>query len=379
MMWIWQNKDWPNFKFDASYLLERIDVFYRSAERLSGRIEGMASHYQSDAIIDLMLSEALTTSAIENETLDRDSVRSSLLHLIGIEAASPNSNEKAAGAAALIVDVRKKWRNPLSHEILGRWQTMACPTTRTSLALRGAYRGDAIQIVSGSIGNYRIHFESPPAAVVHEEMNQFIDWYNQSNPMINEATSLSGPVRAAIAHLWFECIHPFEDGNGRVGRAIADHALSQSLGRPTIACLATAINEDRKAYYGELGRASRSGLDISLFIGYFISIINRAQEIAREEVDFVLNKAKFYERYAEKLSDRQSKVLARMFAAGRQGFEGGMSTKKYMAITKCSQATASRDLATLKNMGALLSRGMGRSTRYEIAVPNIGEFLHDSS
>ncbi len=370
-MWIWQHSDWPNFDYDASAFSERVEAFYRAAERLSGRIEGMASNYQSDAIVDLMLSEAITTSAIEGETLDRDSVRSSLLNLIGIEAASPNSDEKAAGAAALMVDVREKWQKPLDHDLLGAWQTMACPEIRTSLALRGAYRGDVMQIVSGPIGNYRVHYEAPPAKAVQAEMDRFIDWYNHTDPLKSKGADLPGPIRAAIAHLWFECIHPFDDGNGRVGRAIADHALSQALGRPTIACLATAINEDRKTYYDELGRASRGDLSINLFIDYFTSIINCAQDIAREEVDFVLNKARFYEAFADKISDRQGKVIARMFAEGRQGFEGGMSTKKYMVITKCAQATAARDLAALKEMGAMVSCGQGRSTRYEIAFPEL--------
>ncbi|MCU7937235.1 MAG: DUF4172 domain-containing protein [Candidatus Thiodiazotropha sp. (ex Dulcina madagascariensis)] len=168
--------------------------------------------------VDLMLSEAITTSAIEGETLDRDSVRSLLLHLIGVEAASPDSDEKAVGAAALMVDVREKWQKPLDHDLLGGWQTMACPEIRTSLALRGMYRGDAMQIVSGAIGNYRLHYEAPPANAVHAEMTRFIDWYNQSNPLISNSSALPGPVRAAIAHLWFESIHPFKDGNGRAAR-----------------------------------------------------------------------------------------------------------------------------------------------------------------
>lgn len=368
-MWIWQSPDWPNFDYDASAFSERVDAFYRSAERLSGRIEGMPGNYQSDAVVDLMLSEAITTSAIEGETLDRDSVRSSLLYLIGAEVASPNSDEKSVGAAALMVDVREKWYQPLNHDLLGGWQTMACPEIRTSLVLRGMYRGDAMQIVSGAIGNYRVHYEAPPAKAVHAEMTRFIDWYNQFNPLVSKSPTLPGPVRAAIAHLWFESIHPFEDGNGRVGRAISDHALSQSLGRPTITCLATAINEDRKSYYAELGRVSRGDLNINPFIDYFTSTVNKAQDIAREEVDFVLNKARFYESFAEKINTRQDRAITRMFAEGRNGFEGGMSTRKYMAITKCAQATAARDLAALKKMGAMVSYGRGRSTRYEITFP----------
>ena len=369
-MWNWQHPDWPNFEYDPSLFKERVEAFYRSAERLSGRIEGMAERYQSDTVIDLMLSEAITTSAIEGETLDRDSVRSSLLHLIGKEVASPNSDEKAAGAAALMVDVRKRWDQPLTHELLGGWQTMACPEDRTSLALRGMYRGDAMQIVSGPIGHYKIHFEAPAAKDVPGEMDRFLDWYNSTNPEKAIAPEIPGPIRAAVAHLWFESIHPFDDGNGRVGRAISDHALSQSLGRPTIACLATAINEDRKNYYSALAQSSKDGsLNINPFIDFFTATVNKAQDVARDEVDFVLNKARFYEAFADQLNDRQAKAIARVFAEGRKGFSGGLSGKNYMAITKCSQSTATRDLTELRDIGALASHGQGRSTRYEIAFP----------
>lgn len=369
-MWNWQHPDWPNFEYDSSLFKERVEAFYRSAERLSGRIEGMSARYQSDAVIDLMLSEAITTSAIEGETLDRDSVRSSLLHFIGKEVAWPNSDEKAAGAAALMVDVRAHWNRPLTHELLGGWQTMACPEERTSLALRGMYRGNTMQIVSGAIGHYKVHFEAPAAKDIHGEMDRFLDWYNRTNPEKSSTPDIPGPVRAAVAHLWFESIHPFEDGNGRVGRAISDHALSQSLGRPTIACLATAINEDRKNYYSELAQASAGdSLNINPFIDFFTATVNKAQDIARDEVDFVLNKARFYEAFADQLNERQAKTIARVFAEGRKGFSGGLSGKNYMAITKCSQSTATRDLVGLRDSGALVSRGQGRGTRYEIAFP----------
>ncbi|WP_241085985.1 Fic family protein [Candidatus Vondammii sp. HM_W22] len=174
----------------------------------------------------------------------------------------------------------------------------------------------------------------------------------------------------AVAHLWFESIHPFEDGNGRVGRAISDHALSQSLGRQTIACLATAINDGRKSYYAALEQAQRgNSLNINPFVDYFTSTVNKAQDIARDEVDFVLNKARFYEAYTERLNGHQAKAIARVFAEGRKVFAGGLSGKNYMSITKCSQATATRDLAGLRDIGALVSHGAGRSTRYSISFP----------
>lgn len=368
-MWTWKHPDWPNYSYDASIFTELVESFYLAAERLTGRIEGMSDANQTDTIVDLMLSEAITTNAIEGENLDRDSVRSSLLKLIGIESSSPtNPDDKASGAAALMVDVRRNWGQPLTHDLLGRWQTMACPATRTSLALRGAYRVDAMQIVSGPYGRVKVHYEAPPASTLPEEMDHFLNWYNQTNPSSQHDRGLPGPIRSAIAHLWFETIHPFDDGNGRVGRAIADHALSQALGRPTLACLASAINEDRKSYYAELERASKGNLNIDVYLAYFTKMINKAQEIAREEVDFVLNKARFYDAFSSKLNSRQERAIARVYAEGRKGFIGGLSSKKYAVITKCSSATATRDLTDLVEMGAAVAHGAGRSRRYELVT-----------
>ena len=317
-----------------------------------------------------MLSEALKTSAIEGENLNRDSVRSSLLSLIVSDTLPQNSDQKAAGAASLLVDVRKNWRTPLTHGLLGKWQSMAIPEQRYTSILRGAYRNDPspMQIVSGFYGRETVHFEAPPATRVPSEMARFIDWYNQTSPS-NGSTSVSGIAHAGIAHLWFEVIHPFDDGNGRVGRAIADHALSQSLGYPTTACLATAIEGDKKSYYRQLEIASRGSLDINLWLDYFADTVINAQEIAKEEVGFVLAKTRFYEAYGDQLNVRQAKMVARVFAEGRKGFAGGMTTKKYESITKCANRTASRDLADLAAKGIIVRLpGRGRTTRYELTV-----------
>ena len=164
-------------------------------------------------------------------------------------------------------------------------------------------------------------------------------------------------------------IHPFDDGNGRVGRAIADHALSQSLGYPTTACLATAIEGDKKSYYLQLEKASRGSLDVNVWLDYFADMVIKAQEIAREEVDFVLAKTRFYEAYGDQLNDRQARMVSRVFAEGRKGFEGGITTRKYEAITKCPNRTASRDLSDLVAKGMIIPLpGGGRTTRYELAV-----------
>lgn len=366
-MWVWQHPDWPNFIFDPSAFPERVEAFHRAAERLSGRVEALSNAYQTDARIALMLSEVIATSAIEGENVDRDSVRSSLLRHFGEVVSGHRHDDRAAGAAELIVDVRGNWHRPLSHEVLGHWQSLVVVDRITSTTMRGAYRNDPepMQIVSGRyIGKPRtVHYEAPPAAAVPAEMERFLDWYN------DRGSNLPGPVRATVAHVWFEKIHPFDDGNGRVGRAISDHALSQSLGRPTLACLATAINADRDGYYTALEAVGRGDLDLGGFLDYFTAAIVLAQEIALVEVAFVLDKTRFYDRYGDRLNERQRKVIARVLAEGRAGFAGGLSAKNYVSIAKCSPATATRDLAALRDMGALISRGQGRGLRYEVSYP----------
>ncbi len=358
-------------------MLEGRDNEFRiNSERMAGRFEALPMAYQEDATIDLMLSEAIKTSAIEGETLDRESVRSSLLLLITSDTLPDTLDQKAAGAASLLVDVRKNWQAPLTHELLGKWQSMAVPEQRYTSILRGAYRNDPtpMQIVSGPYGREKVHYEAPSAAQVPDEMARLIDWYNHSSPVSGDQ-EIPGIARAGIAHLWFESIHPFDDGNGRVGRAIADHALSQYLGYPTTACLATAIEADKKSYYLQLERASRGSLDINAWLDYFSDTVNEAQEIAREEVDFVLAKTRFYETYGDQLNDRQARMVSRVLAEGRKGFEGGITTKKYEAITRCPNRTASRDLSDLVAKGIIIPLpGGGRITRYELTTVEPGGF-----
>lgn len=322
----------------------------------------MSEDSRDDTAIELMLSEAIATNAIEGENLDRDSVRSSLLAHFGRATAEPGRDLKAEGAASLIVETRRNWDRPLTHAMLGAWQTMALPEALSSHALRGAYREDVVRIVSGFEGRYRVHYEAPPANRVSAEMKRFLEWYNA------DSAGLAGPTRASVAHLWFQRIHPFDDGNGRVGRAIADHALSQALGRPTLACLATAIGETRANYYKAFEDFDRNGrLDMNGFADYFTSAIVRAQEIALAEVEFILDKSRFFELHRDAMNERQTRVMERMFREGRAGFKGGMSARKYRLIAKCPPTTATRDLAALCAMGALVSRGAGRGTRYDIA------------
>lgn len=376
MRWIWQQSDWPNFRYDKRMLEDRGTAFHINSARLAGRFEALPMAFQEEATIDLMLSEAIKTSAIEGEDLNRESVRSSLLSLITSDMLPDTSDQKAVGAASLLVDVRKNWQAPLTHDLLGKWQSMAVPEQRYTSILRGAYRNDPspMQIVSGPYGRQKVHYEAPPAAQVPDEMARLIDWYNRSSPVSGDQ-EIAGIARAGIAHLWFEVIHPFDDGNGRVGRAIADHALSRYLGYPTTACLATAIEADKKSYYLQLEKASRGTLDINAWLDYFSDTVNKAQEIAREEVDFVLAKTRFYETWGDQLNDRQARMVSRVFAEGRKGFEGGITTRKYEAITRCSNRTASRDLSDLLARGIIIRLpGGGRTTHYALTTVKPGGF-----
>ena len=371
MTWIWQHDNWPHFEYDpkATYSIG-MDEFQLKSQRLYGRIEAMSATDQIDTVVELMLSEVIKTNMIEGESLDRDSVRSSLLALLSADSSvTAPPDQKAAAAAEFMVDVRNHWEHPLDQALLARWQSRIIVGQRTSVVMHGAYRNDSasMQIVSGPIGHYRVHYEAPPAAQVPAEMARFFDWYNASHPTDGDCP-LPGLIRAGIAHVWFEMLHPFDDGNGRVGRAIADHALSQSLGYPTLTCLASAVERNRQSYYRELERVGRGDLNLDAWLGFFAEAVRQAHDITQQQVDFVLRKARFYDAFGEQMNTRQKKIVARVFAEGTKGFAGGLTTRKYQAITKCSRATAFRDLADMLKQGMLVPRpGAGRNVSYDLA------------
>jgi Fic family protein len=232
----------------------------------------------------------------------------------------------------------------------------------------GAWRSheDPMQVVSGTIGKEKIHFEAPPSSKVPSEMASFIEWFNDTAPGGKKEIK-KAPVRSAISHLYFESIHPFEDGNGRIGRAIAEKALSQTLGRPVILSLSKAIELNKNAYYASLEKAQRSN-EISPWIEYFVRMAHEAQTDAEIQISFTLNKTKFFDRFRDQLHERQLKVIRRMFDEGPPGFAGGMNAKKYIGITKTSKATATRDLQHLMEIGAFVLSGKagGRSTSYQL-------------
>lgn len=294
-------------------------------------------------------------------------VVSSIRNNLGLnETEEPVKDKRSRGAGELMVDVRHTYAEPLTEEKLFAWHKMILSESRRINV--GAWRKheDSMQIISGAIGKEKVHFEAPPSSHVPDEMKKFIKWFNDTAPG-GKIEIKKAPIRSAIAHLYFETIHPFEDGNGRIGRAIAEKALSQTIGRPVLLSLSRTIEAKKTLYYTALEQAQKRN-DITSWINYFVNTILEAQIQAKEIVDFILKKTKFFDRFKSAFNERQEKVIKRMLDAGPEGFKGGMSAKKYIAITKTSKATATRDLQDLLEMGILQIEGAGRSTNYFLNI-----------
>lgn len=362
MHYIWQNSSWPHFKYDISELQDILYNYIRDNSSLSSRIDEIDPKYSSDILVDIVVSEALNTSEIEGEYYNESSIRSSVRKMLGLDYAK-TSDKKSESLSRLMIDARSSFNEPLSEEMMFHWHKLLMKDSNLSPSDIVNWRtgNEPMQIVSGSIGNEKVHYEAPPSRIVPYEMQRFIEWFNKSNNVI------PGMIRCSIAHLYFEVIHPFEDGNGRIGRVIAEKALSQDLGVPVLMSLSSEIMKNKKQYYYELSKASSDNLDITPWLRYFTSLIYNAHLSTRDRMNFILKKARFWNEYDTILNERQKKVIARVFAAGVDGFEGGISAKKYMQITGCSKATATRDLADLlsKEITKVVSLG-GRNTRYDL-------------
>lgn len=367
MLYNWQQEDWPVFTYELEKLEESLLQFVEAHGQIQGMINALPEGERSASIIDFMVSEALKTSAIEGEYLSREDVLSSIRNNLGLNRYPEKIKDKRAeGVARLMVVAREKYDEALSEKMLFEWHSMMMePYIHINI---GQWRRgeEPMQIISGSIGREVIHFLAPPSSRVPREMKQFFDWFN-SGPFKNEKKIFLAPVRSAIAHLYFESIHPFEDGNGRIGRAISEKVLSQDTGQPILLSLSLVIESERQAYYDALKAGQRSN-EITKWIAYFIQSILKAQQLVIQSIDFTIKKSQFFDSIKTKLNARQEKVLNRMLEAGPSGFEGGMSAKKYSSIVKCSKATATRDLQVLAKIGALVVRGGGRSTRYELKL-----------
>ena len=364
----WQQKDWPNFRYDPSIIEGQIVSFAQKSGRLTGLLTALPESNQTESVVDLLVIEALKTSAIEGEYLKREDVISSIRNSLGLNKRPESvADMRAQGIAELMLSVRKYFAKPLTEKMLFSWHRMLMKGTPA--IKKGAWRThqEPMQVISGTIHKPKIHFEAPPSLAVPKEMRRFIHWFNASRAAAVKNVQVA-LIRAAVTHLYFESIHPFEDGNGRIGRALCEKAISQALQYPAIISISKVIEARKKVYYSSLERAQKSN-EISNWIKYFTSVILEAQDEAESIIDFVIKKTRFFDSYSDRLSERQLKVIRRMLEAGPKGFEGGMNARKYVALTRTSKATATRDLQELVTLGVLVPSGGGRSISYEVKFP----------
>lgn len=366
MTWNWRHKDWPHFIYNADEF-ERFEIeFVHRAGIMHGSMKHISEDDKETLTINLISNEALKTSEIEGELLNRNSLQSSIRRHFGLKTDNRRVSPAEQGVSEMLVDLYKNTTSELNHDLLYKWHDMLAHGRR-DLKNIGAYRShdEPMQIVSGDFLDPTIHYEAPPSDIVQKEMSQFIDWFNATDQ--GGAQELPSLTRAGIAHIYFESIHPFEDGNGRIGRAISEKALSQSLGRPTLIAIAQTIEQKRKAYYDAL-QASSKTLDINEWLHYFCEVVLKAQDHTQGVIDFIIEKGKFYKRFDGQLNKRQAKVIERMFNQGLGGFEGGLSANNYISITGTTRATATRDLQSLTGLGALTKTGELKYTRYYLNI-----------
>ncbi|MCY3998720.1 MAG: Fic family protein [Flavobacteriaceae bacterium] len=362
MIYNWQQPDWTDFKYNISEVMTIIYDFIALAGKVSGVFDCLTKQDKDKITIDFLVNEAIKTSEIEGEYLHRESVTNAVRRNLGFTVDNLLIVDPSAeGMANMLVHVREKFTEPLSENMLFDWHKEMMRGNKENMTI-GNWRThkELMQIISGPVGREKVHFEAPSSKDVPVEMNRFIEWFNKS-----EKTITTPLVRSGISHLYFESIHPFQDGNGRIGRAISDKAISQDLGYPVLFNLSKTIERKRDEYYNNLNISSKTN-DISQWLKYFIKAVYQSQVEAQQEIEFVLKKTQFFDKWQKKLNHRQIKVIKRMFQEGPEGFEGGMSAKKYMRITKTSNATATRDLQDLKRKGIFQSIGGGRNTRYSL-------------
>jgi Fic family protein len=366
-VWNWQQPDWPEFAWDQGRLALAEQQFLVGGGIFVGTIKHLEEEDRNQLTVEAMSTEALTTSEIEGEILDRASVQSSIQRQLGFADDNRRVGTAERGISEMMVDLYKTFSTSLSEDTLFGWHRMLM-SGRRDLADVGRYRTGAepMQVLSGPMGSPRIHFEAPPSEKVPSEMTRFIDWFNRT--ALGHEQSLPALTRTGVAHLYFESIHPFEDGNGRLGRALAQKSLAQSLGQPSLIALAATILARRASYYGALEAANKANA-ITDWVAWFAGAAIEAQRRTMALIEFLIDKTRLLDRLSGQLNDRQLKALLRMFREGPEGFKGGLSAGKYRSITGASPATTTRDLADLTGKGALVRQGERRHALYTLNVP----------
>lgn len=367
-VWIWQDPSWPDVRWDEGALTSALGQARLAQGKALGATRLLDPTLSVEAIAAILVEDGVTTSAIEGEQLNPLAVRSSVARKLGLPTAGlPAAPRAVTGLVEVLLDATRNHDQPLTEPRLLGWQAALFPTGYSGLrkVRAGRLRGVApMRVVSGRMGRERVHFEAPPRAGLEAGLARFLAWFAGPPP------GLDGLVRAGIAHLWFVTLHPFEDGNGRLARAITDMAVAQDERQPMRAfSLSAQILREREAYYEILERTQRGDADITAWLAWFLAQVESAADAAQATIGDTLAKARFWLRHQQTdLSERQRKVLNRLLDAGRGGSEGGMNTRKYMSLTHTSRATAYRELADLVDKGCLEpTGGGGRSASYRLA------------
>lgn len=362
--YIYQQAAWPQFQWDQADLAEQLAAVSRHQGRLIGRMEALGLTLRAEAVLEALTEEVTKSSDIEGETLDREQVRSSLARKLGMDIAGLKTPDRnVEGVVEMMLDATQNFDKPLTSERLFGWHAALFPTGRSGMSriVVGAWRTEEsgpMQVVSGPYGKEKVHYEAPAFDRLDDEMAAFLDWF-EKGPVIDPV------LKAAVAHLWFVTIHPFDDGNGRIARAIADMALARSENSPQrFYSMSAQIRAERKAYYDILEATQKGGMDITGWLRWFLACLDNAFDGAEIVLEKVIGKARFWEALAgEKFNDRQQAMLNRLL----DGFEGKLTSSKWAIITKTSQDTAARDINDLTARGILRKdEAGGRSTSYSL-------------
>jgi len=363
-MYVWELPDWPGFTWDEVKLLKLVANARHEQGRLLGRMETMGFDLQNEALLEILTQDVIKSSEIEGERLDAGQVRSSIARRLGLEYAGlPEAERQVEGVVEMMLDATQNFAQRLDEERLYGWHAALFPTGRSGIRriYVGMWREDEngpMQVVSGPMNRERVHYQAPPAERVPSEMKKFLEWFNgedDEEPLI----------KAAKAHLWFVTIHPFEDGNGRIARAIADMALARSEdSERRFYSMSAQIQLERRDYYDVLEQTQKFTLDVTSWMEWFLDCLTRAIKGSQETLSSVTKKARFWEQHAgEPFNQRQAKVLNRLL----DGFGGNMTTSRWASIAHCSQDTAHRDILNLIDRGILeRGAGRGRSTSYSL-------------
>ncbi|MCX6972684.1 MAG: Fic family protein [Verrucomicrobia bacterium] len=368
MSYIHQQKDWPNFRWNEARLLPLLTKLRHQQGRLLGQMEGLGFHLRGEANLESLTKEVIGSSAIEGEKLDAEEVRSSIARRLGIaHAGTTPASRNVEGVVEMMIDATRKYEEGLTAERLCSWHAALFPSGRSGMQriTVGSWRTEEsgpMQVVSGPMGRERVHFEAPEASRLDAEISRFLEWFEETG-------AVDPVIKAGIAHFWFVTIHPFEDGNGRIARAIADMALARADGvAERFYSMSSQIERERKHYYDSLESSQRGGLDITQWLEWFLGCLYRALENAQENLWAILHKARTWERINQDgpVNERQHAVINRLL----DGFEGKLSSSKYAKLAKCSPDTALRDIKELQTRSILIQEvGGGRSTSYRLAEP----------